>query len=111
MIDGCSASGTRSRVAVVSRPQRRRHGRAVLRRDRHAGAAGHVAQGRPGNDVIGASARDADARRDPRRGPEGRRSVHVHVPQRRRTRLAHHQARHRGSVTFCVVDVRQPVSK
>ena len=63
--DGCSASRSRSRVTVVSRPQRRRHGRAVLRRNRHSGTARHVAQRQPGNDVIGASARDADACRDP----------------------------------------------
>jgi len=99
LLAACSAAGSGSRVAVVPRAQGRRHRGAVLRRDRHAGAARHVAQGRPGNDVIGARARDADARQDSRRGPEGRRRVHVHVPQRRRARLAHHQARHRGSVT------------
>ena len=143
---GCSAAGAGSRLAVVPRPQGRRHrratariaaaapispsyspggarvtqgrrhGGAVLRRDRHARAAGHVAQGRPRNDVIGAGARHADARRDTARapaamtslaipttsfrardtarGPRRRRRVHVHVPQRRRARVAYHQARH-----------------
>jgi len=102
---GCSAASSRSRIAVVSRPQRRRHGGAVLRRHRHPRAAGHVAQGRPGNDDVGASACDADARRDPRRGSDGRRSVHVHVPQRGRTRLTHHQTCYRGSVTTSLVDL------
>jgi len=62
----CSAAGSRSRVTFVSRPQGRRNSGTVLRRDRDAAAARHVAQGRPGNDVIGARARDADARRNSR---------------------------------------------
>ena len=48
---------------------------------------------------------------DPPRGTDGRRSVHVHVPQRRRARVAHDQARHRGSVALTVASQRMPASK